>query len=47
MKRGRRRRIRIIDVFVVLATRVIFLGLILWGFALYLENEWIIVRWPW
>lgn len=47
MKRGTRRRIRIIDVFAVLATRTIFLGLIAWGFFLYLQNEWVMVTWPW
>lgn len=35
------------DMFATWATRVIFAGLILWGLCLYLENEWMMVRWPW
>lgn len=28
-------------------TRVIFLGLVFWGFVLYMENEWVMIQWPW
>jgi hypothetical protein len=28
-------------------SRVIFVGLVFWGFVLYMENEWVMVKWPW
>jgi hypothetical protein len=28
-------------------TRVIFTGLMVWVFMLYMENEWVMVKWPW
>ena len=47
MKRGTRRRIRVVDVVAVLMTRVAFAGLMAWAFLLYMQNEWGMVKWPW
>jgi len=28
-------------------SRTIFAGLVLWAFMLYMQNEWVMVKWPW
>lgn len=28
-------------------SRFIFVGLVFWGFALYMQNEWVMIDWPW
>jgi len=47
MKVGSRRRLKIMGATMTLATRVIFVGLIAWGFFLYTQNEWVMIKWPW
>ena len=45
MKRAARRSI--IDNTLILASRFILVSLVFWGFLLYTQNEWAMVKWPW
>lgn len=44
MKVGTRRRIRILDRLAQLCVRAIFVGLAAYGLALYMQNEWMMVK---